>query len=532
MDRLVCGDVGYGKTEVAVRAAFKAAMEGKQVAVLVPTTILAQQHFQTFSRRLKPYPLEIQVLSRFRTAKEQKETLRQLKDGRVDVVIGTHRLLSVDVEFHDLGLVVVDEEHRFGVKHKEKLKQLKKTVDVLTLTATPIPRTLHMSMLGLRDLSIIDTPPPDRQAIHTELARFDEHLIREAVLRELRRQGQGFFVINRVHEIEAMAGWLRRLVPEARLAVAHGQMHERALEKVMREFVEKKTDLLVTTAIIESGLDIPSANTLLVHRADQFGLAQLYQLRGRIGRSKERGYAYFLIPGLGLITPEAMKRLKALKDFTELGSGFRLASHDLQIRGAGNILGAQQSGQIARVGFELYSQLLDEATQKLKGEEKPSEIEPELKLQVPAFLPETYIPSAKERVTWYKRFSMVHDEAEIKDLREELLDRYGPRPEEVENLAQVMAIKTLLKQVRARGVEFNGQVIGLHLGEAALVDPDRVLALLRSAPNRYRLTPDHHLYARHPFSSPAALFDAVRALLAQILPPDSRSPIPDVRRKR
>ena len=518
MDRLVCGDVGYGKTEVAIRAAFKVAMEGRQVAVLVPTTILAQQHFHTFFRRLQPYPIEIRVLSRFRTAKEQKETLRELKRGTADIVIGTHRLLSKDVEFHDLGLAVVDEEHRFGVAHKEKLKKLKKTVDVLTLTATPIPRTLNLSLLGLRDLSIMDTPPADRQAIHTELARFDPQLIREAVLREFRRQGQVFYVINRVQEIEAMAGFLHRLLPEARLAVAHGQMHERSLEKVMREFVEKKYDLLVTTAIIESGLDIPSANTMLVHRADQFGLAQLYQLRGRIGRSKERGYAYFLIPGPGLITPEAAKRLKALKEFTELGSGFRLAGHDLQIRGAGNILGRQQSGHLARMGFELYSQLLHEAIQRLKGEEVLPEIEPELKLQVPAYLPESYIPSAKERLSWYKRFSMVKDESEIKDLREELLDRYGPRPEEVENLAQVMAIKALLKQIRALGVEYNGQMIDLNLGAEARVDPDRVLALVHSAAKRFRLTPDHRLYARHAFSEPAALFAEVKQLLNQIAP--------------
>ncbi|HEY6006784.1 MAG TPA: transcription-repair coupling factor, partial [Geobacteraceae bacterium] len=391
MDRLVCGDVGYGKTEVAMRAAFKAAMEGKQVAVLVPTTVLAQQHLETFHERFAGYPVQVEAISRFRSAKEQKDILDRVAKGTVDVLIGTHRLLQKDVAFKDLGLLIVDEEQRFGVTHKERLKKYRAVVDIMTLTATPIPRTLYMSLMGIRDLSIIDTPPVDRLAVKTYVARMNDELVREAVLRELRRGGQVFFVHNRVQSIGAMAEHLARIVPEARVAVGHGQMDEHELERVMLSFMHGETNLLLCTTIIESGLDIPNANTLIVNRADAFGLSQLYQLRGRVGRSRQRAYAYFLIPGEGSISADARERLKILQDLTELGAGFRIATHDLELRGAGDLLGARQSGNIVAVGFELYTELLDEAIRRLRGEEFSERVEPEIKLRIPAFIPEDYV---------------------------------------------------------------------------------------------------------------------------------------------
>jgi transcription-repair coupling factor (superfamily II helicase) len=372
MDRLICGDVGYGKTEVAMRGAFKAAMDGKQVAVLVPTTVLAQQHLETFRNRFDAYPVKVEMVSRFRTPREQKAILEEVKKGDVDVIIGTHRLLQKDIEFKDLGLVIIDEEHRFGVAHKERMKQYRSVVDVMTLTATPIPRTLHMSLTGIRELSIIDTPPVDRLSIKTFVARFSDELIREAILRELRRGGQVFFVHNRVQSIHAMAEYLKQLVPEAKLAVGHGQMNEKDLEQAMLAFMHGETNLFLCTTIIESGLDIPNANTMIVNRADTFGLAQLYQLRGRVGRSRQRAFAYFLIPGEGSISSDARERLKIMQELTELGAGFRIATHDLEIRGAGDLLGAKQSGNIAAVGFELYTELLEEAVSRLKGEVCPA----------------------------------------------------------------------------------------------------------------------------------------------------------------
>ena len=381
MDRLVCGDVGYGKTEVALRGAFKSAMDGKQVGILVPTTILAQQHFETFHERLKEYPVTVEVLSRFRTPKEQKEILERLKKGAVDIIIGTHRLLQKDVAFKDLGLLIIDEEQRFGVKDKERLKAFRAVVDVMTLTATPIPRTLYMSMMGIRDLSIIDTPPVDRLAVKTFVARFSEELIREAVMRELRRGGQVFFVHNRVQTIAKRMEQLSAIVPEARIAVGHGQMNEHELEKVMLGFMHGETNLLLCTTIIESGLDIPNANTLIVDHADKFGLSQLYQLRGRVGRSTQRGYAYLLIPGEGAISSDARERLRILQDISELGAGFRIATHDMEIRGAGDMLGSRQSGTVVEIGFELYNQMLEETICRLRGEEMTERVEPEIKPQ-------------------------------------------------------------------------------------------------------------------------------------------------------
>ncbi|MBM4082971.1 MAG: DEAD/DEAH box helicase, partial [Planctomycetes bacterium] len=357
MDRLICGDVGFGKTELAMRAAFKAVMAGKQVAVLVPTTILAQQHFRTFSERMADYPIRVEVLSRFRTPKEQKETVERLREGAADIVIGTHRLVQSDVQFHDLGMVIIDEEQRFGVEHKERLKRLRATVDVLTLTATPIPRTLHMALLGIRDVSSLTTPPQDRLSIQTRLCRFDPNTIRQAILRELSREGQVFLVHNRVHDIQTVADMLREVVPEARVGVAHGQMPERLLEQRMLDFVEQKMDVLVSTTIIESGLDIPNANTIIINNADHFGLADMHQLRGRVGRYKNRAYAYLLVPRDRPVTPDAEKRLKAIEEYSDLGAGFKIAMRDLEIRGAGNILGPEQHGHIAAVGYDMYCRL-------------------------------------------------------------------------------------------------------------------------------------------------------------------------------
>ncbi len=495
MDRLVCGDVGYGKTEVAIRAAFKSVMDGRQVAVLVPTTILAQQHFESFRERFKDYPVTVEMLSRFRTAREQKAILEGLAKGKVDVVIGTHRLLQKDVQFRELGLLVVDEEQRFGVVHKERLKKFRATVDIMTLTATPIPRTLYMSMMGVRDLSIIDTPPVDRLAIKTFVARFNEELIREAVMRELRRGGQVFFVHNRVQSIGVMAEHLARIVPEAKIAIAHGQMKEGELEKVMLGFMHAETNILLCTTIIESGLDIPSANTLIVNRADAFGLAQLYQLRGRVGRSKVRAFAYFLIPAEGAIAPDSRERLKILQDISELGAGFRIATHDLEIRGAGDILGAKQSGQIAAVGFELFTELLEETIQRLKGEDLTERVEPEIKLRIPAFIPEDFVKDANQRLVVYKKLTQVISEEEVADIRAELVDRYGKPPLAVEYLLEMMKLRLVFKKLLVYEAEFDGKKLIFSFHEKTPVSPDLIIALIKSQPKRYQFTPDFKLVA-------------------------------------
>ncbi|WP_129125220.1 transcription-repair coupling factor [Geomonas oryzae] len=513
MDRLVCGDVGYGKTEVAMRAAFKATLDGKQVAILVPTTVLAQQHAESFAARFKEYPVRVEMLSRFRTAQQQREILEGVKKGDVDVVIGTHRLLQKDVVFKDLGLLIVDEEQRFGVAHKERLKQFRAVVDILTLTATPIPRTLYMSLMGIRDLSIIDTPPVDRLAIKTFVSRSSDELIREAVLRELRRGGQVFFVHNRVQTIGAMAEELRRIVPEAKIAVGHGQMAEKELEQVMLSFMHGETNLLLCTTIIESGLDIPTANTLIVNRADTFGLAQLYQLRGRVGRSKTRAYAYLLIPGEGSISTDARERLKIIQELTELGAGFRIATHDLEIRGAGDLLGARQSGDIAAVGFELYTELLDEAVRTLKGEELPERVEPEIKLKVPAFIPEEYVRDPNQRLMIYKKLTQPADEAEIDDIKEELADRFGPLPPAALYLIEVMRLRVGLKRLLVKEIELAGNEIALAFHERTPVSPDAITGLLRKEKGKYRFTPDFRLYVRVADSS----FDGVLAEARNVL---------------
>ncbi|HEY6839108.1 MAG TPA: transcription-repair coupling factor [Geobacteraceae bacterium] len=516
MDRLVCGDVGYGKTEVAIRAAFKAVMDGKQVAVLVPTTVLAQQHHETFRERFSGYPVQVEAISRFRSGKEQKDILARVAKGTVDILIGTHRLLQKDVTFKDLGLLIVDEEQRFGVAHKERLKKFRAVVDIMTLTATPIPRTLYMSLMGIRDLSIIDTPPVDRLAVKTFVARMNDELIREAVLRELRRGGQVFFVHNRVQSIGAMAEHLARIVPEARIAVGHGQMDEHELEKVMLSFMHGETNLLLCSTIIESGLDIPNANTLIVNRADAFGLAQLYQLRGRVGRSRQRAYAYFLIPGEGAISSDARERLKILQDLTELGAGFRIATHDLELRGAGDLLGARQSGNIAAVGFELYTELLDEAIRRLKGEDLSERVEPEIKLRIPAFVPEDYVRDANQRLVIYKKLTQATSEEEVAETRAELVDRFGPLPLATTYLLEVMKLRLLFKSYLIREAEFDGQRLKLAFHAKTPVSPDTIIALIRQEPKTFRFTPDFCLTVELRDTSFDGVLEAARNVLKRL----------------
>ena len=514
MDRLVCGDVGYGKTEVALRAAFKAVEDKKQVAVLVPTTVLAAQHFRTFSRRFQDYAVTVEMVSRMRDEKSIRDTLARAREGKVDVVIGTHRLLSADVSFKDLGLVVVDEEQRFGVKHKEQLKKLRKLVDVLTLTATPIPRTLHMAMMGVRDLSIMATAPLDRRAIRTFVSKFDRAVIKEAIERELARGGQVFFVHNRIESIAGVCDYLAKLVPQAKIAIAHGQMAEGKLEKVMTEFVDKKHDVLLCTAIIESGLDIPSANTILVNRADTFGLSQLYQIRGRVGRSRERAYAYLLIPARRKITRDAQKRLQVLQQFTELGAGFQIASHDLEIRGAGNLLGPDQSGSIAAVGFDLYTQLMEEAVASLKGEEVKQEFEPDVELPVPALIPEDYVPEVQQRLSFYKRLAAAASEEALYDVKGDLRDQCGEPPAEVDALVEVMSLKNELRALRMRGLKSGVGRLVVQLGPDAALDPAKLAQLVAKGKGRYRLTPGMELVAS--IDPAAPVLEHARALLADL----------------
>jgi transcription-repair coupling factor (superfamily II helicase) len=493
MDRLVCGDVGYGKTEVAMRAAFLAVEGGKQVAVLAPTTILAQQHLQTFRHRFRNHAVRVEMVSRFLTTKEVSQVLEEAAKGKVDIVIGTHRLLQKDVEFKDLGLVIVDEEHRFGVVHKERLKKMRQLVDVLSLTATPIPRTLHMSLVGIRDLSIIETPPVDRLAIQTYVTRYDEKLIRDAILRELERGGQVFFLHNRVETIERLALKLADLVPEAKMAVAHGQMRPKQLEKVMLDFFENKTQVLVCSAIIESGLDFPNANTIIINRADQFGLAQLYQLRGRVGRSHRHAYAYLLIPGEKAITPDAEKRLRALQEVDGLGGGFKLALHDLEIRGAGNLLGDQQSGQITAVGFELYTEMMENAVKELKGEEILPDVDPEIRLGIPAYFPDNYIPDANQRLYFYKRLASLRDVAELEELKEEIKDRFGPYNAVVENLFLVMNLRRVLKEFLVQQITVSDGKVFLLFHSASPMKVEKLLELIHKQKTRFRLSPDGRL---------------------------------------
>jgi transcription-repair coupling factor (superfamily II helicase) len=457
MDRLICGDVGYGKTEVALRAAFKAAEDGKQVMFLVPTTVLTQQHFGTFQERLRDYPFRIEMVSRFRTAAEVRQSLADFHAGKVDILVGTHRLLSRDVRPHELGLLIVDEEQRFGVKQKELLRQLRLRVDVLSLSATPIPRTLQMSLAGLRDISVIETPPEGRRPVRTYVGEYDDDLVMKAIRRELARGGQAFFLHNRVETIDETAERVRALVPDARVAVAHGQMPEGRLEDVMLSFLRGDADVLVCTTIVESGLDIPSANTLIVERADELGLAQLYQIRGRVGRSRERAYAYLLYPSAAALAEEAGQRLATLSDYTELGSGFRIAMRDLEIRGAGNLLGDEQSGHVAAVGFELYVGMIDEAVRLLSGDSAEEGAEPvRMDLPVDAYVPGDYVPYEAAKIEIHRRVAGAREVAQLIMLREELSDRFGPIPEPLDNLIRLQDARIKFGRAGAATVDFAG----------------------------------------------------------------------------
>ena len=516
MDRLVCGDVGYGKTEIALRAAFKVVSEGRQVAVLVPTTVLALQHHQTFRDRFKNYPIVVEELSRFKLPKAQKETLGRLAAGRVDVVIGTHRLLGKDVVYKNLGLLVVDEEQRFGVRHKEQIKRARKLVDVLTLTATPIPRTLHMAMVGLRDLSVIKTPPEDRLSIRTFLMHWNEETARDAIRRELARGGQVFFVHNRVQSIDATAALVKRLAPEARVVVAHGQMEERRLERVMLSFQRGIANVLVSTSIIESGLDLPNANTLIVDRADKFGLAQLYQIRGRVGRSAQRAYAYLFIPNESVLTADAKKRLAALQDLVELGSGFKLAAQDLEIRGTGNLLGADQSGHIAAVGYEMFTDLLDHAVREMRGMPVEEEVDVEVDLKIPAFVPESYVPDTRQRLAAYRRLSVARTEEEVGEVETELIDRYGDLPEEAVYLTEAVRVRLLARALGVHTLERQGKTLLVTWSDPKRVDPQRVITLVQGSEGDLRLLPDNRLRLHLPDKSPKVVLDSARALLQRL----------------
>jgi transcription-repair coupling factor (superfamily II helicase) len=466
MDRVLVGDVGYGKTEIAVRAAFKAVQSGRQVAVLVPTTILAEQHGRTFAERLADFPVSVVTLSRFQTTKEQGAVLAQLADGKIDIIIGTHRLLSADVIFKDIGLIVVDEEHRFGVRHKERLKQLRAETDVLTLTATPIPRTLHLSLAGLRDMTLIQTPPRDRSPVLTFVEPWDDDLIEEGIARELDRGGQVYFVHNRVETIESVAERVRRLAPRATVAVAHGQMRERDLEAVMRRFVEGEVDVLVSTMIVESGLDVSNANTMFVDRADHLGLAQLYQLRGRVGRSHRRAYCYLLVPDA--VDEEAERRLQVLEHHTELGAGFRVALKDLEMRGAGNLLGPEQSGFVQAVGFDLYLRILDETVNRLtRGESGPKFVPSDVSMDIPHYLPDDYIPVQEAKLDAYRRLTAMRESAEIEALREELRDRFGPLPAQAEAFLALAQLRIVGGRLGIEGVLVRGNEARITFREDA-----------------------------------------------------------------
>lgn len=525
MDRLICGDVGYGKTEVAIRAAFKVVEDSYQAAILVPTTVLAEQHAKTFSERLSEFPVKIACLNRFRSVKEQKEIIAGLQDGSIDIVIGTHRLLSRDVKFGNLGLLIIDEEHRFGVTHKEKIKRLKAEVDVLTLTATPIPRTLQLSLLGIRDLSVISTPPEHRRPVKTFVARYDDLVIKEAVNRELLRGGQVFIVHNRVKTIHRMAQTVQKLAPQARIAVAHGQMAGTELEEIMVAFVNNKIDVLISTTIIESGLDIPSANTIIIDRADRLGLAEIYQLRGRVGRSSIQSFAYLLVPSVDHLSKDSRERLKALIEYNELGGGFKLAMSDLQIRGGGNLLGVSQSGHIAAIGYDLYLDLLQKTVADLKAQKSGdhstapvNDFDPEINLKVSAYIPESYIADIEQRYVMYRRIAQQsrNSSEQDLDLREELTDRYGALPDEVTNLFEVVAIKKSLLPLRIEKLETGPRNLVFSFKTDTPVKPDLLLPLVSETPDRLRLTPDGRLIVTADLSSERQLFKVIDDIITEL----------------
>jgi len=515
MDRLLCGDVGYGKTEVAMRAAFKAVSDGKQVAVLAPTTILAFQHFETFKERFKQFPITIEMISRFRSPKQQKEIVEKVEQGKVDILIGTHRLLSKDIKFQDLGLLVVDEEQRFGVRHKERLKQMRKEVDVLTMSATPIPRTLHMAVVGLRDMSVIETPPKDRMAIQTVVAAFDEKLIRSAIEQEMERGGQVYFVHNRVESIYEIAAKIHELVPKARILVGHGQMSEGELEKVMFGFVRHNADVLVATTIIENGLDIPLCNTILINRADRHGLSELYQLRGRVGRSNQRAYAYLLVPPEQELTAIARRRLAALKEFSDLGAGFKIAALDLELRGAGNLLGGEQSGHIDAVGFELYTSMLERTIKEIRGEVSAEQAETQLNLGLNIRISPEYIAEENQRLRMYKRVAAVETLQQLGDVRDELTDRYGEPPAAVRNLLEYAELKLAAERVGVAGIDRRRDVVNIKFTEKAIVDPDK-LAQFVAKERGAQFTPAGVLRFQLKSTRPEDVLTRLKELLAEL----------------
>ncbi len=496
MDRLICGDVGFGKTEVAVRAAFKAVSDGKQAALLVPTTVLAEQHYETFKARMKPFNIEVDVLSRFKSKKEQNETVARVRSGQVNILIGTHRILSKDMGFKDLGILIIDEEQRFGVKQKERLKEFRAIVDVLALTATPIPRTLHLSLMGVRDLSIIETPPEDRLAIQTNLSHYDEATIKHAIENEIERGGQVFFVHNRVQSIENIAAKIKKIVPGAKIDIGHGQMKGPDLEKTMMRFLKKEIDVLVCTTIIESGLDIPSANTIIINQVERFGLSQIYQLRGRVGRSSENAYAYLLLSKNANMTREAEKRLKALMDFSELGAGIHLAMHDLKIRGGGNILGFSQSGHIASIGYELYLKLTEEAIAELKGEEHQADINPEINVDLSAYLPEEYVSDIDVRLNIYRRLSSLKEDDDLNRMIDEIRDRFGSPPVAVSNLIKVMEVRLMMKKKRIIRLDVKEDALMFTFFSGADIDPRNVVKFVEKKRPRFSLMSDSRLKAR------------------------------------
>ncbi len=521
MDRVVCGDVGFGKTEVALRASFAAVTGDRQVAVLVPTTLLAQQHAQTFADRFADWPVRVENLSRFRTEAEQRAVVAGLKSGTVDIVIGTHRLLQRDVAFHDLGLVVVDEEHRFGVAHKERLKQLRADVDMLTLTATPIPRTLNMALGGLRDLSLMTTAPAERVAIETFVTEWSDSLVREACLREIRRGGQVYFVHNTIESIEASATRLRRLVPEATIRVAHGQMRERDLEHLMLDFYHRRFQILVCTTIIESGIDVPTANTILIDRADRFGLAQLHQLRGRVGRSHHRAWAYLLAPAAAALPADAQQRLEAIEALEDLGAGFTLATQDLEIRGAGELLGEEQSGQIQEIGIGLYLDLLERAVTALREGREPELERPlhagsEVDLQLPALLPEDYIPDVHLRLQLYKRMAGAADNERLDDLQAEMIDRFGPLPPQAKTLFLVHRLRQRAERLGLRRLEIGAAAGVVEFDRDHRVDSDRVVRLVQHADRRYRMDGPNRLRLRLIAADAASRVTAADELLQDL----------------
>lgn len=497
MDRLVCGDVGYGKTEVALRAAFKAVQEGKQVVYLVPTTILAQQHYNTFVQRLKDFPVRIDLLCRFRSSYQQKKTVEDLKKGLVDIVIGTHRVLSKDVEYKDLGLLIIDEEQRFGVTHKEKIKKLRENVDVLTLTATPIPRTLHMSLIGIRDMSVLEEAPQDRMPIQTYVMEYNDEMVREAIGRELSRGGQVYYVYNRVNDIADVAGRIQRLVPEANVSYAHGQMNERQLEDIMYDFINGDIDVLVSTTIIETGLDIPNANTMIIQDADRFGLSQLYQLRGRVGRSNRMAYAFLLYRRDKLLKEVAEKRLAAIREFTDLGSGIKIAMRDLEIRGAGNLLGEAQSGHMEAVGYDLYCKMLNEAVLQLKGGGEEEMYTTTVDINIDAYIPDSYIRNEYQKLDVYKRIAAIETEEEMDDMTEELIDRFGDIPKKVQQLLHIAALKGLAHSAYVTAVEQKGQAYQFTMYEKAKIDPQKIPGLLKSYGNSLIFRAEEPPYFRY-----------------------------------